>query len=88
MHILNSIRVPTTCGEIRKKCLFILVIAEAVDINLTTFKGETALLLACRMGNSDCVRRLLEAGANKDISTNKNSTLFESSTFTVNIGMP
>ena len=65
------------------------MIAEAVDINWKTFEGETALLLACRTGKSNCVRRLLEAGADKDMCTNEEvSPLFEGTTFTVNIEMP
>lgn len=57
-------------------------ISEEVDINWKTYEGETALLLACQQGYTECAERLLEAGADKNLSTNEIITpLFEGTQF-------
>lgn len=43
------------------RCVELLV--PHVDMNRAATSGQTPLFLACRAGNSDCVRVLLDAGA-------------------------
>ena len=49
---------------------------------MKSYEGETALFIACRRGKGDCVKKLLEEGANKNLPTNELiSPLFEGSIF-------
>ncbi|KAF6808593.1 ankyrin unc44 [Colletotrichum sojae] len=44
------------------------------DVNISTFRGETPLWLACNNGNTMVVRELLRAGADPNISDKDGST--------------
>ena len=60
------------------QCSNLIWVTDETDVNWKTFEGETALLLACQKGHSGSVRRLLDAGADKDLPTNEDVTpLFE-----------
>ena len=50
-------------------CACNLYVSESVNINGKTFEEETALLLACKSGRTDCVQKLLEAGADPNAAT-------------------
>ena len=64
--------------------MVVYIFFPGVDINWKSFEGETALLLACRRGKRDCVKKLLEEGADKNLPTNELiSPLFEGSLFLI-----
>lgn len=50
------------------RCAELLIMYHA-DINHAAEKGETPLYLACRNGNNECVKLLLEAGADRSAET-------------------
>ena len=48
-----------------------------ISVDLQNNLGMTALMFACRAGNSDYVRVLLQYGANKDLLDNNNQTAID-----------
>lgn len=39
------------------------------DINHAAERGQTPLYLACKYGNNDCIKLLLERGADRTVKT-------------------
>ncbi|XP_068608068.1 ankyrin repeat and SOCS box protein 2-like [Brachionichthys hirsutus] len=64
------------CGQ--TECLKILLNAHPGSVDKRTWQEQTALLLAVSCEHASCVRRLLEAGADPDISSkNKDTPLYK-----------
>lgn len=58
------------------RCIELLTAYDA-NINHTAAGGQTPLYLACKNGNKDCIKLLLEAGADQSIKTRVSTHLGE-----------
>jgi len=50
------------------RCAELLIMYQA-DINHAAERGQTPLYLACKNGNNDCIKLLLESGADRTLKT-------------------
>lgn len=69
------------------KSEFLLVdelIKKSVNLDLTDGNGITALMLAVQFKNVEMVKKLLNAGANKQLKCKQNKTAFEYAVFSNN----
>lgn len=56
------------CFIVCCRCAELLIMYQA-DINHAAERGQTPLYLACKNGNNDCIKLLLESGADRTVKT-------------------
>lgn len=64
MSNIRSFYYLTVCS----RCAELLIMYQA-DINHAAERGQTPLYLACKNGNNDCIKLLLEGGADRTVKT-------------------
>ena len=71
-QVFSRSRVLLTCccplSPLPHRCAELLIMYHA-DVNHAAERGETPLYLACANGNNECVKLLLEAGADRSAKT-------------------
>lgn len=67
-QVFTRIRGLMCCSMSSPRCAELLIMYHA-NVNHAAERGETPLYLACENGNDQCVKLLLEAGANRSART-------------------